>query len=147
MITEEQLVDAILRAYPDAGGAADHGVRDLEDLKRNARMIGKGDTLLQFICIEAEEGSQLKNGEHSPELVMRVLRRAAEELLSVVEAVHRLMMNDPDTMWCPKCGRTHDPGTRRCGHCDGTLRSRRSYQRDLARAETKAKQAAKRRRR
>ena len=84
---EQNLARLIFDAWPDndllANGITDADLESLEALYSRVRQPDyDGDALFRFVVVEAWEG-----GEGNPDMILRVLERARNEIESVLDAL------------------------------------------------------------
>ena len=115
MITDDQIAQTICKAYGDAvGDTAEVPSPDtisMSGLYDLGRRHAVGDTLFDWVAIEAKEGGELEDGRINIGSVIRVLERGRDNLQTVIAALCQLDHQDPDRESCFLCGGRFDKGT------------------------------------
>jgi hypothetical protein len=115
MITDDKIAQTICKAYRDAvGDTAEVPSPDtisMSDLYDLGRRHAVGDTLFDWMAIEAKEGGELEDGRIDIGSVIRVLERGRDNLQTIIAALWQLDHQDPDRESCFMCGGRFDKGT------------------------------------
>ena len=111
MISNDQIAQTICKSYPGNDEIEDPSTITMDEFYKQARMHDQfGDTLFEFIAIEAMEGGQGENDRLDIGHVIRVLERGRDDLQTVITALWQLDNQDPDRESCFMCGARFDKG-------------------------------------
>ena len=115
MITNDQMGMTIVRSYPGCDQidlSKEHTMEELYDQARTHQDFG--DSLLDFILIEAREGGEVADGKMNIDQTIKVLERGRDDIQAVIDGLQKLDHADPDRATCEDCGTRFNP--KECGY-------------------------------